>query len=124
MSRPTKLNQVKEILLASIKEGLTLKAACRCAGISYPAFSSWKRKAAQALAKGQENEYSVLIKEIENEHDKLQQTRLCYEKRNLTRRDRRYWGDPFKSEARIAQRKAYLRAKEKNFELCKCQSNT
>ncbi|WP_412758185.1 transposase [Legionella bozemanae] len=42
--RPRKLTQeIKEAIIEGVSRGLTLKAACKCAGISYSSLAYWKR---------------------------------------------------------------------------------
>lgn len=61
--RPRKLTQeIKDALIEGIEKGLTLKAACQCAGISYASLANWKK-----FAKAEDNEaqlYADLIRSI------------------------------------------------------------
>lgn len=42
--RPRKLTQeIKEAIIDGMEKGLTLKAACKCAGISYASLANWKK---------------------------------------------------------------------------------
>lgn len=42
--RPRKLTSaIKDAIIDGIKKGLTLKAACKCAGISYSSLANWKK---------------------------------------------------------------------------------
>lgn len=44
--RPRKLTQeIKDAIVVGVAKGLTLKAACKCAGISYASLANWKRLA-------------------------------------------------------------------------------
>lgn len=42
--RPRKLtHEMKTAIVEGIEKGLTLKAACKCAGVSYASLANWKR---------------------------------------------------------------------------------
>ena len=57
--RPRKLTlEMKSALVDGIEKGLTLKAACKCAGVSYSSLANWKR-----FAKA-ENEGAALYKDL------------------------------------------------------------
>lgn len=46
--RPRKLTfEMKTAIIEGIEKGLTLRAACECAGVSYSSLANWKRFAAQ-----------------------------------------------------------------------------
>lgn len=48
--RPGKLiPEMKSALVYGGEKGLTLKAACQCAGVSYSSLANWKRFANQLL---------------------------------------------------------------------------
>lgn len=61
--RPRKLiHEIKDALIEGIEKGLTLKAACKCAGISYASLANWKK-----FAKAEDDEaelYTDLIRSI------------------------------------------------------------
>ncbi len=61
--RPRKLTQeIKDALIEGIEKGLTLKAACKCAGISYASLANWRK-----FAKAENDEaelYTDLIRSI------------------------------------------------------------
>lgn len=61
--RPRKLiHEIKDALIEGIEKGLTLKAACKCAGISYASLANWKK-----FAKAEDDEaelYSDLISSV------------------------------------------------------------
>lgn len=61
--RPRKLtDEIKDALIEGIEKGLTLKAACKCAGISYASLANWKK-----FAKAEDDEaelYTDLIRSI------------------------------------------------------------
>ena len=60
--RPRKLTrEIKDALIDGVSRGLTLKAACKCAGISYSSLANWKK-----LARGGDQDADVYTDFIAN----------------------------------------------------------
>jgi hypothetical protein len=63
--RPIKLtNSILEDILYGIGKGLTLKASCKFAGISYSALAWWMSKGKQAKQIGITNQYTAVWEQI------------------------------------------------------------
>lgn len=71
--RPLKLtNEVREALITGVRKGLTLKAACKCEGISYSTFANWRQKNRKLIAQGKPTELYEFVCAIDVEVCHLQ----------------------------------------------------
>jgi len=89
--RPAKFTDtVIEAILQGIRNGLTLKAACKGAGISYSTLAAWVYRGKVARRNGVENKFTALQEKIDAVN-----TAVWLERRNgfygrLKPRDYRY----------------------------------
>jgi len=100
--RPLKLNNdVKQALIAGVRQGLTLKAACRCAGISYSTFANWRQKNRKLLAKDVPAELYEFVSAIDKETSHLRHKGRLAAMANIKPRDYRYgWKNPMRDETK------------------------
>lgn len=111
--RPIKLNaEVREGLIAAVRQGLTLKAACRCAGISYSTFANWRQKCRKLIKEGVSTEPYDFVTAIDVEVCQLQRQHRLAAYARLRSRDYRYgWKNPMRDEVKQKLRaKAYEQA--------------
>jgi hypothetical protein len=100
--RPIKLTDpVLEDVIYGIGKGLTLKASCKYAGISYSALAWWIFKGKQAKKMNIANRYTVVMERI---NQAAYAERLKHREKfllSLSPRDFRYgWNNPMSVEAR------------------------
>lgn len=106
--------EVREALISGVKEGLTLKAACKYAGISYSTFANWRQKSRKVSEEDEPNPFIQLVAEIDMVAMHLQQQHRLEARANGTPRDYRYgWKNPMPDETRQKLRiKAFEQAME------------
>jgi transposase len=111
--RPIILNaEVREGLIAAVRQGLTLKAACKCVGISYSTFANWRQKCRKLIKDGVSTEPYDFVAAIDAEVCQLQRQHRLAAYVNLRARDYRYgWKNPMRDEVKEKLRvKAYEQA--------------
>lgn len=113
--RPLRLtNEIKEALIAGVKQGLTLKAACKCAGISYSTFANWRQKSRRRLEDEEPTELDQLVACVDIEVSYQQREHRLAARTALKQRDFRYgWKNPMRDETKQKLRvKAFEQAVE------------
>lgn len=111
--RPIKLSSlVRDALIAGVRQGLTLKAACKCAGISYSTFANWRQKGRKLLKEGASTEPYEFVSAIDAEVCHIQRAHRLVAYSSLGARDYRYgWKNPMADEVKQNLRiKAYEQA--------------
>lgn len=100
--RPIKLSSlVRDALIAGVRQGLTLKAACKCAGISYSTFANWRQKNRKLLAQGVPTERYEFVAAIDIEMCHVQRKHRQAVLAGLKSRDYRYgWKNPMRDEVK------------------------
>lgn len=63
--RPEKFPDSIENIIEGIRKGLTLKAACRYAGVSYSALAYWMSKGKQSQKTQLTNKYTIVLDRID-----------------------------------------------------------
>ncbi|OGT33808.1 MAG: hypothetical protein A3C44_05270 [Gammaproteobacteria bacterium RIFCSPHIGHO2_02_FULL_39_13] len=122
MARPNKnTDQVISDIIVGIQKGLTLKAACRYAGVSYSSLANWMYKGKQARLKGENNYHTEILDKINHATRVIQlqhRDRFFF---NLSPRDFRYgWRNPMKWETKVKISNAWFKMKSKK----KCERAT
>lgn len=94
--RRSKLNgEIKDALIAGVSRGLTLKAACKCAGISYSTLASWRQKCRKESKNEEPSELAQLIACIDLEVSYQQREHRLAAMSCLKPRDYRHgWKNP------------------------------
>lgn len=113
--RPLRLtNEIKEALIAGVKQGLTLKAACKCAGISYSTFANWRQKSRQRREDEEPTELDQLVACVDIEANYQQAEHRLAARTALKPRDYRHgWKNPMGDETKQKLRvKAFEQAVE------------
>lgn len=112
--RPGKLsNEIKQVLINGVLNGLTLKASCKLAGISYSTFASWRVRGRLAKV-GECDEYKQLMDSINSAISQIVSERRATHRANLKSRDWRHgWKNSMKDETKQKLRQI---AFEKAFE--------
>jgi hypothetical protein len=118
--RPIKFTDVViEAILEGVRQGLTLKAVCKGAGISYSTLAAWLYRGKVSKKEGIENRFTALLDQIDSA------TRLIWiEKRkrfffNLKPRDFVYgWSNPMKPETKKKISDTWKRIYEQNRLIC------
>lgn len=113
--RPLKLtNEMREALISGVKEGLTLKAACKGAGISYSTFANWRQKCRRAPKNEDPTPLAQFVAEVEIESNHFQREYRLAARVNRKPRDFRYgWKNPMRDETKQKLRiKAFEQAIE------------
>jgi hypothetical protein len=111
--RPIKLNCiVREAIISGVRQGLTLKAACKCAGISYSTFANWRQKSRKLIKAGIPTEPYEFVSAIDVEVCHMQREHRLAAYATLRPRDYRYgWKNPMRDEVKEKLRiKAYEQA--------------
>lgn len=100
--RPVKLtDSVLEDIIYGIGKGLTLKASCKYAGISYSALAWWMSKGMQAEKIGVTNKYTAVFGRIKQATDAEKLKHRDKFLLSLNPRDFRYgWNNPMSIVAR------------------------
>lgn len=100
--RPLKLTGVVgQAIVDGITQGLTLKAACKCAGISYSTLALWMAKAKRAMKQNEVNEYTHLMTVIKIESMRMWKQHRDGSYSSLGARDFRYgWQNPMREEVK------------------------
>lgn len=109
--RPTSYSpDVKETILNCIRQGMTLKAACKEARISYSTLASWDRKVRSGTAINKPQELQELFTLISEERSRQSQAHQAMIFLNRKSRSYRYgWKQPMNEETRHKLRKAAMR---------------
>ncbi|MCX7126214.1 MAG: hypothetical protein NTU49_10910 [Gammaproteobacteria bacterium] len=118
MARPIKLtDKAVEDILLGIGKGLTLKAACKFAGVSYSTLANHMYKGKQAKLKGENTRHTEVLEKINHATRVI---RLQHQDRfffNLSPRSFRYgWRNPMSLEARVKLSEAWKRTQAKRRE--------
>lgn len=112
--RPTKLTEaVSRMIYDGVARGLTFKAACRCAGVSYSALAGWMAKGRRASQQGAENNYSKLENLLQTKvHESRWANYRAFSLECLGRDFRRGWKNPMKYSTRQKLREKALQREE------------
>lgn len=113
--RPLRLtSEIKEALIAGVRQGLTLKAACKCAGISYSTFANWRQKSRRRKEDEEPTELDQLVACVDIEVNYQQSEHRLAARTTLKPRDYRYgWKNPMGDETKQKLRvKAFEQAVE------------
>ena len=100
--RPLKLtSDVKEALFSGLRKGLTLKAACKCAGISYSTLANWRQKNRNQLKQGNTEKLYEFVAIIDAIFEEQQHEHRLAAINTLKPRDYRYgWKNPMPDETK------------------------
>jgi hypothetical protein len=114
--RPVKLTETAiGAIIEGIRQGLTFKAACKGAGLSYSTFASWMYRGRVSKKNGLENEFTTLLGRIDAVTHALWLRRRDKFFFNLKPRDFRYgWTNPMSSETKKKLSDAWKRIREQN----------
>ena len=113
--RPLKLtNDVRDAIISCIRQGLTLKAACRCAGISYSTFANWRQKNRKLLKQEPPTELYQFVAAIDVEMSHMRHEHRLAAVASIKPRDYRFgWKNPMRDETKQNLRvKAFEKAVE------------
>lgn len=107
--RPIKLtNEVIETVVDGISKGLTLKAACKSAGVSYSTLASWVYKGKQAKKAGKQNLHTEIADRIQGAYRAIWLKNRKSFFFNLKPRDYRYgWKNPMSEATKRRIRETY-----------------
>lgn len=108
--RPSKLSKiVSSMIFDGVAQGLTYKAACKGAGVSYSSLAGWMAKGRKALKDGVENEFSALAQSLKAKSDELRWKNYRESFPNFFGRDyRRGWKNPMKDSVKQKLREIAL----------------
>lgn len=118
MVRPIKLtDQVVDDIIIGINKGLTLKAACKFAGVSYSTLANHMYKGKQAKLRGENTQYTVVLEKINHANSVFRSQHKDRFFFNLSPRSFRYgWRNPMSPETRLKVSEAWRRARAKQRE--------